>query len=159
MLALAVDFRGFRAGFLGHLNAERIDPGKKAFRRGHAVFESLLADQSHRFDQRARGVAEQDPVDGKVDVGFQAGGIQEVTLQIQRLLQLQLLRLLPALTQELVLGVLRWQAQLDFLIEHYSRRTLSKLDGEVVITLRLGLYQLRFLSRVPPHAAVSISNG
>lgn len=62
-----------------------------------------------------------------------------------------------ALMQELVLGVLRWQAQLDFLIEHYSRRQLSKLDGEVVITLRLGLYQLRFLSRVPPHAAINES--
>jgi 16S rRNA (cytosine967-C5)-methyltransferase len=62
-----------------------------------------------------------------------------------------------ALTQELVLGVLRWQAHLDFLIEHYSRRKLSKLDGEVAITLRLGLYQLRFLSRVPPHAAINES--
>jgi 16S rRNA (cytosine967-C5)-methyltransferase len=61
------------------------------------------------------------------------------------------------LTQELVLGVLRWQAQLDFLIEHYARRPLKKLDGEVVITLRLGLYQLRFLSRVPPHAAINES--
>ena len=62
-----------------------------------------------------------------------------------------------ALTQELVLGVLRWQTQLDFLIEHYARRPLNKLDGEVVITLRLGLYQLRFLSRVPPHAAINES--
>lgn len=62
-----------------------------------------------------------------------------------------------ALTQELVLGVLRWQSHLDFLIEHYSRRKLSKLDGEIVITLRLGLYQLRFLSRVPPHAAINES--
>jgi 16S rRNA (cytosine967-C5)-methyltransferase len=62
-----------------------------------------------------------------------------------------------ALAQELVLGVLRWQAQLDFLIEHYARRPLKKLDGEVVIALRLGLYQLRFLSRVPPHAAINES--
>ncbi len=62
-----------------------------------------------------------------------------------------------ALAQELVLGVLRWQSQLDFLIEHYSGRPLKKFDGEVAIALRLGLYQLRFLSRVPPHAATNES--
>ncbi len=62
-----------------------------------------------------------------------------------------------ALMQELTLGVLRWQGQLDFLIEHYARRSLSKLDPEVVIALRLGLYQLRFLSRIPPHAAINES--
>src|SRR5262245_20226116 len=60
-----------------------------------------------------------------------------------------------ALLQELVLGVLRWQGQLDFLIEHYTRRKRTKLDPEVVIALRMGLYQLRFLSRIPPHAAIN----
>jgi 16S rRNA (cytosine967-C5)-methyltransferase len=60
-----------------------------------------------------------------------------------------------ALLQELVLGVLRWQGQLDFLIEHYTQRKLTKLDTEVVIALRMGLYQLRFLSRIPPHAAIN----
>jgi 16S rRNA (cytosine967-C5)-methyltransferase len=57
----------------------------------------------------------------------------------------------------LVLGTLRWQSHLDFLVEHYARRKLNKLDPEVVIALRLGLYQLRFLSRVPPHAAINES--
>ncbi|MCI0664752.1 MAG: 16S rRNA (cytosine(967)-C(5))-methyltransferase RsmB [Acidobacteria bacterium] len=60
-----------------------------------------------------------------------------------------------ALLQELVLGVLRWRGQLDFLIEHYTRRKLTKLDPEVLIALRMGLYQLRFLSRIPPHAAIN----
>lgn len=62
-----------------------------------------------------------------------------------------------ALMQELALGALRWQIQLDFFIERYARRALSKLDPEVVIALRLGLYQLKFLSRVPPHAAINES--
>lgn len=62
-----------------------------------------------------------------------------------------------ALLQELVLGVLRWQSRLDFLIERYARRKLNKLDAEAVISLRLGLYQLKFLSRVPPHAALNES--
>jgi 16S rRNA (cytosine967-C5)-methyltransferase len=62
-----------------------------------------------------------------------------------------------ALMQELALGVLRWQIQLDFFIERYARRAISKLDPEVVIALRLGLYQLKFLSRVPAHAAINES--
>lgn len=62
-----------------------------------------------------------------------------------------------ALAQELTLGVLRWQSQLDFLIEHFSRRKINKLDNEVVIALRLGLYQLQFLSRIPAHASINES--
>ena len=53
--------------------------------------------------------------------------------------------------------MLRYQAQLDFLIEHYSRRGVSKLDFEVLLAMRMGVYQLRYLDRVPPHAAVSQS--
>lgn len=60
-----------------------------------------------------------------------------------------------ALLQELVLGVLRWQAHLDFLIEQHARRPIGKLDAAVVIALRLGLYQLNHLSRIPPHAAIN----
>jgi 16S rRNA (cytosine967-C5)-methyltransferase len=62
-----------------------------------------------------------------------------------------------ALAQELSLGVLRWQIQLDFLVERYARRPLDRLDPEVAVALRLGLYQLKFLSRVPPHAAINES--
>jgi 16S rRNA (cytosine967-C5)-methyltransferase len=53
--------------------------------------------------------------------------------------------------------VLRYQAQLDFLIEQYSGRGVRKLDFEVLLALRLGVYQLRYLDRVPPHAAVGQS--
>src|SRR5437868_6453592 len=60
-----------------------------------------------------------------------------------------------ALLNELVLGVLRQQGLLDFLIERYAQRPLSKLDPEVVIALRLGLYQLNFLARIPAHAAIN----
>jgi 16S rRNA (cytosine967-C5)-methyltransferase len=62
-----------------------------------------------------------------------------------------------ALAQELSLGVLRWQIRLDFLVERYARRTLDRLDPEVVVALRLGLYQLKYLSRIPPHAAINES--
>ncbi|MFM8396057.1 MAG: transcription antitermination protein NusB, partial [Acidobacteriota bacterium] len=59
------------------------------------------------------------------------------------------------LLHELTLGVLRRQGWLDYLIEHYSGRPVKRLDAEVVIALRLGLYQLRALTRIPPHAAIN----
>jgi 16S rRNA (cytosine967-C5)-methyltransferase len=62
-----------------------------------------------------------------------------------------------ALATELTLGVLRWQRLLDFLLERYLDRSPQRLDVEVLIALRLGLYQMRFLERVPAHAAVSQS--
>ena len=62
-----------------------------------------------------------------------------------------------ALASEIVFGVLRYQAQLDFLVEHYSGRGIRKLDFEVLLALRMGVYQLRFLDRIPAHAAVSES--
>ncbi|HKS30709.1 MAG TPA: 16S rRNA (cytosine(967)-C(5))-methyltransferase RsmB, partial [Pyrinomonadaceae bacterium] len=60
-----------------------------------------------------------------------------------------------ALSYEIVLGVLRWRLWLDYLIEHYTGRRAGKLDLPVLLTLRMGLYQLRFLSRVPPSAVVN----
>jgi 16S rRNA (cytosine967-C5)-methyltransferase len=62
-----------------------------------------------------------------------------------------------ALAQELTLGALRWQLQLDSLIEHFARRRISKLDLAAVVALRLGLYQLLFLTRTPAHAAINES--
>jgi 16S rRNA (cytosine967-C5)-methyltransferase len=62
-----------------------------------------------------------------------------------------------ALTHELVLGVLRWQLWLDGLIEHFAKRRVESLDLAVRLALRLGLYQIRFLDRIPAAAAVSES--
>jgi 16S rRNA (cytosine967-C5)-methyltransferase len=58
------------------------------------------------------------------------------------------------LAEEIVFGVLRHQAQLDHLIRQLAR---GVLDAEVRIALRMGVYQLRYLDRVPPHAAVTES--
>lgn len=62
-----------------------------------------------------------------------------------------------ALCHELVLGVLRRQLWLDTAIQHFSARRIDKVDLPVLLALRLGLYQLRFLSRIPPSAAVNES--
>jgi len=61
------------------------------------------------------------------------------------------------LASELVMGALRVEAQLDFLIRFFSGREAARLDAEVRIALRLGIYQLRYLDRAPAHAAVGES--
>jgi 16S rRNA (cytosine967-C5)-methyltransferase len=58
------------------------------------------------------------------------------------------------LASEIVFGCLRYQAQLDYLI---ARRVPRPPDPEVQIALRMGIYQLRYLDRIPPHAAVGES--
>ena len=62
-----------------------------------------------------------------------------------------------ALAQEIVLGVLRWQRSLDYFIERYSERAIGRLDLSVLIALRIGLYQIRYLTRVPQSAVVNES--
>jgi 16S rRNA (cytosine967-C5)-methyltransferase len=62
-----------------------------------------------------------------------------------------------ALLTELVMGVLRWRGVLDRRIAEHSTQSLVRLDREVLTALRLGAYQLLFLDRVPPHAAVNES--
>ena len=59
-----------------------------------------------------------------------------------------------ALATELVLGTLRWQAQLDFIGQQLIRKKWASLDAEVRTAVRLGLYQLRFLTRMPARAAI-----
>ncbi len=61
-----------------------------------------------------------------------------------------------ALAESIVLGSLRYQSQLDFLITYFSGKT-SKLDDEVRIALRIAIFQLRYLDRIPAHAAVTAS--
>jgi 16S rRNA (cytosine967-C5)-methyltransferase len=58
------------------------------------------------------------------------------------------------LAEAIVMGVLRYQGQLDFLIGYFAGRKQPKLDLDVRIALHMGIYQLRYLDRVPPHAAV-----
>jgi 16S rRNA (cytosine967-C5)-methyltransferase len=59
-----------------------------------------------------------------------------------------------ALATELVMGVLRWRSRLDAEIASASSQPLSKLDPEILIALRLALYQFLWLDRVPQRAAL-----
>src|SRR5450631_3748663 len=59
-----------------------------------------------------------------------------------------------ALATELVMGVLRWRSRLDADIATASSQPLSKLDLEILIALRLALYQFQWLDRIPQRAAL-----
>jgi 16S rRNA (cytosine967-C5)-methyltransferase len=59
------------------------------------------------------------------------------------------------LLTELVYGILRRQGTLDHIIRQFSTTHLEKLERSVLLLLRLGLYQLFFLDRVPASAAVN----
>ena len=60
------------------------------------------------------------------------------------------------LASQIVYGCLRYQAQLDFLIDHYSGRP-AKTQPAVRTALWMGIFQLRYLDRIPRHAAVDES--
>src|SRR3984885_14287605 len=62
-----------------------------------------------------------------------------------------------ALATELTMGVLRWRRLLDFLLERQLKKPTDRLDLPVAIALRIGIYQLRFLDKIPARAAVNES--
>jgi 16S rRNA (cytosine967-C5)-methyltransferase len=59
------------------------------------------------------------------------------------------------LATELVMGVLRWRGELDFRIEQLSGQRLKSFDAEVLTLLRMGIYQIRFLGKIPKPAVVN----
>jgi 16S rRNA (cytosine967-C5)-methyltransferase len=62
-----------------------------------------------------------------------------------------------AFLTELAYGVLRWRGRLDWAIRHFSKVPFEKVEPEIINVLRLGLYQIFFLSRTPVSAAVNES--
>ena len=62
-----------------------------------------------------------------------------------------------ALVTRIVYGTLAWQGRLDHHLRGLVRTPLADLDPDVRAALRLGLYQLLFLDRVPAYAAVDAS--
>ena len=60
-----------------------------------------------------------------------------------------------ALTVHLVQGVLRWRIRLDWILKQFVRFPFKKIDPQVLNILRLALFQILFLDRVPESAAVN----
>ncbi len=61
------------------------------------------------------------------------------------------------LAYQLVYGVLRWREKLDWILRQFSSRPLEKISRRTLMILRLGVFQLLFLSRIPARAAVDES--
>ncbi len=57
----------------------------------------------------------------------------------------------------LVYGVTERLVTLDYIIAAYSSRKVSEIENQTMWALRLGVYQLVYMDRIPPHAAVSES--
>ncbi len=62
-----------------------------------------------------------------------------------------------SLATELVMGVLRWRSLLDSQIAESSAQPLARLDLEILTALRIAVYQLGWLSRIPARAAINES--
>ncbi len=62
-----------------------------------------------------------------------------------------------ALASHLVFGVISRKITLDFYISELSTVAGSKIEPQVKNILRMGLYQLIYMNRIPPHAAVNES--
>lgn len=60
-----------------------------------------------------------------------------------------------ALRQALVFGVLRARNRLDWVVRHFSRTPFRKIDPIIKNILRLGIYQLLYMDRIPASAAVN----
>lgn len=60
------------------------------------------------------------------------------------------------LASELVFGCLRVRPQLDYLIDYYAGRP-AKTEPGLRVALWMGIYQTRYLDRIPRHAAVDES--
>lgn len=57
------------------------------------------------------------------------------------------------LTTELVYGCTKMQLHLDHVIKQYTKS--KKLDKKTVIIMRMAVYQLEFLDKIPPHAVLN----
>lgn len=55
---------------------------------------------------------------------------------------------------EIYYGVIRNKLYLDYIVTHFSNTPKEKLDKEVLMGLRIGIYQLLFLDKIPARAAV-----
>lgn len=58
---------------------------------------------------------------------------------------------------ELVYGVIKWRLNIDWIIEQLSSVKLRKISPWIINILRLGIYQIKFLEKVPASAAVNES--
>ncbi len=64
-----------------------------------------------------------------------------------------------ALLTELTYGTLRWRGAIDARLSRSLSRPLAEVDAPIRNLLRLTCYQLIYLDRIPPYAAVNEGGG
>jgi 16S rRNA (cytosine967-C5)-methyltransferase len=57
----------------------------------------------------------------------------------------------------IIYGVLRWRGRLDYMLSVFSNRPLAHIDPPILNILRVGLFQIIYMTRIPPSAAVNTS--
>lgn len=58
---------------------------------------------------------------------------------------------------ELVHGVIRWKLTIDYIIEQFSQIKFNKISLWILNILRLGIYQIMFMDKIPASAACNES--
>ena len=61
------------------------------------------------------------------------------------------------LVTELVHGVIKYKLRLDYIISQFSKVKMKKISPYVLNILRLGIYQILFLDKIPDRAAINES--
>ncbi len=89
----------------------------------------------------------------KIEVGE---GYSNLTLD-KELNKSELSALDKALVSQVVYGVLTWKLALDEIIKRYSKVRLKKISPWIINILRMGIYQIAFLDKIPESAAVNES--
>lgn len=89
----------------------------------------------------------------KIDVGE---GYSNLILD-KELNKSELTKLDRGLASEIVYGVLTWKLFLDETIKRYSLVKFKKISPWIVNILRMGIYQIVFLNKIPESAAVNES--
>ncbi len=62
-----------------------------------------------------------------------------------------------ALFNIITYGVLRQKKKLDYIIQHFLKQPFNKIDNQTLNILRIGIFQLKFLDKIPASAAVNTS--
>ena len=62
-----------------------------------------------------------------------------------------------SLANAIVFGVIRWRGQIDWIISNFSKTRIKKINPKILNILRMGIFQIKFLSKIPCSAAVNTS--
>jgi 16S rRNA (cytosine967-C5)-methyltransferase len=119
-------------------------------------------------DRKLKGAAKTPPKNRPAEISAARKAAFKILLAVERgqshsddLLRTREVNALSApdrnLATALVLGVLRWQIQLDHQLYALLSRPGTKLDAEVLIALRMGAFQLLHMNRIPARAAIDES--